>query len=263
MIRVAIADDHDIVRTGLKMILERDPQIEVVGEASDGAQAYSVTMRLKPDVLLLDISMPPGESGLTACARIARDCPKTRVIIVTMFSEPEYLYFTLRGGASGYVLKNSSASELVEAVRAASHGLTYIHPKMRGLLPESVLRDLSDRLAGGPANGAGAGVGVGMGAGSGAAAGTDAGEGGADGTDGLGEGMPRTEEDLSYQQLTDRELEILQLLALGFTNKEISERVCLSIKSVEAYRSKIYSKLGFESRSDLVAYAIRHKLFNV
>ncbi len=227
MIRVAIADDHDIVRTGLKMILEHDPQIEVVGEAVDGAQAYNLCMRLKPDVLLLDISMPPGESGLTACARIARDCPKTRIVIVTMFSEPEYLYFTLRGGASGYVLKNSTASELVEAVRAATHGMTYVQPKMRALLAGSSARGL-------------------------------AGGSGAD-----DEGAPQTEEDLSYRQLTDRELEILQLLALGFTNKEISEQVCLSIKSVEAYRGKIYAKLGFKVRSDLVAYAIRHKLFNV
>ena len=227
MIRVAIADDHDIVRTGLKMILEHDPQIEVVGEAVDGAQAYNLCMRLKPDVLLLDISMPPGESGLTACARIARDCPKTRIVIVTMFSEPEYLYFTLRGGASGYVLKNSTASELVEAVRAATHGMTYVQPKMRALLAGSSARGL-------------------------------AGGSGAD-----DEGAPQTEEDLSYRQLTDRELEILQLLALGFTNKEISEQVCLSIKSVEAYRGKIYAKLVFKVRSDLVAYAIRHKLFNV
>ncbi len=215
MIRVVLADDHEIVRAGFKMLLAQDPQICVVGEAADGVQAYEVVAREKPDMVLMDISMPPGQSGLVACGRIAKDFPQVRIIIVTMFSEPSYLYFTLRDGACGYLLKNSTADELLAAVHAVYEGGTYIHPKMAG----SLTRQLFDQ--------------------------GDA-----------------PDEDVSYRQLTNRELEILQLLARGYTNKEISERIFLSVKTVEAHRSKIYAKLGFKARADLVAYAIKHKLLD-
>lgn len=216
MIHVVIADDHEVVRAGFRMLLEADPDVRVVGEAADGQQAYDLVLRERPEVLLMDISMPPGQSGLIACERITGAFPSTRVLIVTMFAEPEYLYFTLRSGAAGYLLKNSSAAELRSAVHAVAEGGTYLHPKMAG--------ELTRRLA-------------------------QEGEGGSG--------------DASYRQLTTRELEVLQLLARGFTNKEISEQVYLSVKTVEAYRSRIYAKLGFSSRADLVAYAIRHKLLNL
>lgn len=215
MIRIVLADDHEIVRSGLKMLIESAPDMKVVGEAADGEQAYELVAREKPDILLMDISMPPGQSGLVACGRIAQDHPNTRIIVVTMFAEPEYLYFTLQGGAAGYLLKNSSSEELVSAIRMVQGGGTYIHPKM----VESLTRQLF----------------------------SSSGEG----------------EDVSYKQLTTRELEILQLLAKGHTNKEISEKIYLSIKTVEAHRSKIYAKLGFKTRADLVAYAIRHKLLDL
>lgn len=215
MIRIALADDHEIVRSGLKMLIESAPDMKVVGEAADGEQAYELVAREKPDILLMDISMPPGQSGLVACGRITQDHPSTRIIVVTMFAEPEYLYFTLQGGAAGYLLKNSSSEELVSAIHMVQGGGTYIHPKM----VESLTRQLF----------------------------SSSGEG----------------EDVSYKQLTTRELEILQLLAKGHTNKEISEKIYLSIKTVEAHRSKIYAKLGFKTRADLVAYAIRHKLLDL
>lgn len=215
MIRIVLADDHEIVRSGLKMLIESAPDMKVVGEAADGEQAYELVAREKPDILLMDISMPPGQSGLVACGRITQDHPNTRIIVVTMFAEPEYLYFTLQGGAAGYLLKNSSSEELVSAIRMVQGGGTYIHPKM----VESLTRQLF----------------------------SSSGEG----------------EDVSYKQLTTRELEILQLLAKGHTNKEISEKIYLSIKTVEAHRSKIYAKLGFKTRADLVAYAIRHKLLDL
>ena len=215
MIRIVLADDHEIVRSGLKMLIESAPDMKVVGEAADGEQAYELVAREKPDILLVDISMPPGQSGLVACGRITQDHPSTRIIVVTMFAEPEYLYFTLQGGAAGYLLKNSSSEELVSAIRMVQGGGTYIHPKM----VESLTRQLF----------------------------SSSGEG----------------EDVSYKQLTTRELEILQLLAKGHTNKEISEKIYLSIKTVEAHRSKIYAKLGFRTRADLVAYAIRHKLLDL
>lgn len=214
MIRIMLADDHEVVRAGFKMILEQDPELEVVAEAADGGQAYAIAAREKPDILLMDISMPPGQSGLVACERVAKDLPATKVIILTMFAEPEYLFYTLRGGASGYVLKNSTSEELIAAVRAVAGGGSYIHPKMTALLTKHLM--------------------------------------------GGGE-----EDDRSYQQLSNRELEILQLLAKGFTNKEISEQIYLSVKTVEAHRSKIYQKLGFKTRADLVDYALRHKLLNV
>ena len=187
MIRVVLADDHEVVRAGFKMILEQDAEIKVVAEAADGTQAYTIVSRERPDILLMDISMPPGQSGLVACEKIARDFPGTRIVILTMFAEPEYLFYTLRG---------------------------YIHPKMAALLTKQLV--------------------------------------------GAGE-----EEDRSYQQLSNRELEILQLLAKGYTNKEISEQVYLSVKTVEAHRSKIYKKLGFKTRADLVSYALEHKLLDV
>ena len=215
MIRIVLADDHEIVRSGLKMLIESAPDMKVVGEAADGEQAYELVAREKPDILLVDVSMPPGQSGLVACGRITQDHPSTRIIVVTMFAEPEYLYFTLQGGAAGYLLKNSSSEELVSAIRMVQGGGTYIHPKM----VESLTRQLF----------------------------SSSGEG----------------EDVSYKQLTTRELEILQLLAKGHTNKEISEKIFLSIKTVEAHRSKIYAKLGFKTRADLVAYAIRHKLLDL
>ncbi len=215
MIRIVIADDHDIVRSGLKMLLESDPDMCVVGEAADGEQAFQIATREKPDILLMDISMPPGQSGLVACGRITNSLPRTRVIVVTMFAEPEYLFFTLRGGASGYLLKNSSREDLLNAVRTVHAGGSFIHPKM----VEGITRQLVSS----------------------------------------GDGV----EDTSYKQLTTRELEILQLLAKGHTNKEISEKIYLSIKTVEAHRSKIYAKLGFKTRADLVAYAIRHKLLDL
>ena len=134
MIRVMLADDHEVVRAGFRMILEQDPDVRVVAEAADGAQAYAVVAREKPDILLMDISMPPGQSGLVACEKIAKDFPGTKVVILTMFAEPEYLFYTLRGGAAGYVLKNSTSEELIAAVHAVAEGGSYIHPKMTAML---------------------------------------------------------------------------------------------------------------------------------
>lgn len=214
MIRIVLADDHEVVRAGFKMILEQDPELKVIAEAADGTQAYTVVAREKPDMLLMDISMPPGQSGLVACEKIARDYPATKIIVLTMFAEPEYLFYTLRGGASGYVLKSSTSEELLSAVHAVAEGGSYIHPKMAAMLTKQLVG--SDKA-----------------------------------------------DDRSYQQLTNRELEILQLLAKGFTNKEISEQIYLSVKTVEAHRSKIYQKLGLKTRADLVDYALRHKLLSV
>lgn len=215
MIRVAIADDHEVVRAGFKMVLEQDPSIRVVGEAADGSQAYALVAREHPDVLLLDISMPPGQSGLVACKDISQDFPDTRIVIVTMFSEPEYLRFTIKGGACGYLLKTASPEELRRAVYTVMEGDIYVHLKMAELLKASNETE---------------------------------------------EGRAQSN---ALQKLTARELEVLQLLAMGFTNKEIAAKIFLSVKTVEAHRAHIYSKMGFKSRADLVSFALAHKLMDV
>lgn len=215
MIRIVIADDHEIVRSGFAMILETQPDMIVIGDAADGSEAYNLVARLKPDILLLDISMPPGESGLMACEKIARDFPTTRTVILTMFEETDYLFYTLRGGASGYMLKNASTAELLKAVRTVAAGEIYVQPKMAERLTEKLL----DR--------------------------------------------PETQDRDPYQLLSNRELEVLTLLAQGYTNKEIAERIFLSVKTVETHRAKIYAKLGIESRAELVHLAIRYHLLSV
>ena len=214
MITLVLADDHEMVRAGFRMILEQTGQFKVVGEAADGAQAYAAVSRERPDVLLLDISMPPGKSGLSACEDITRDFPQTKVIILTMYADLEYIYYTLRGGAQGYMLKNSSAQELIDCINSVLGGSLYIHPKMRELMS----RELS------PA---------------------------------------QMEELARAQQLTTRELEIIRLLAHGYTNREIADMLFLCVKTIEAHRSKIYTKLKLKSRAELVDYAIAHKLMQL
>lgn len=214
MITVVLADDHEMVRFGFKMILDKDPDIQVVGEAANGTQAYAVCAARKPDILLLDLSMPPAQSGLVACENIARDLPDTKVIILTMFAEPEYLYHTMNKGAKGYLLKSASPAELLRAIHMVYEGDSYIHPKMAEALAKFVA------------------------------------EGG-------------KEAEFNLGQLTPREMEVLILLARGFTNREISERIFLSVKTVEAHRSKVYSKLGLNNRAELVEFALRHKLLEL
>ncbi len=214
MISVALADDHEMVRAGFKMILDKDPQIEVVGEAAEGTGAYALVAAKKPDVLLLDLSMPPAQSGLVACERIVRDLPETKVVILTMFAEPEYLYYTIRKGAKGYLLKSATPAELLRAIHMVYEGDSYIHPEMT--------QSLAAFLADG-------------------------------GKDIEGE----------LEQLTPREMEILVLLAKGFTNREISEHIFLSVKTVEAHRARVYAKLGFANRAELVEFALRHKLLKL
>ncbi len=214
MIRVVLADDHEMVRAGFKLILEQGGQFKIVGEAADGQQAYEVVAQERPDVLLLDISMPPGRSGIVACEEVNRDFPQVKILILTMYADPEYLYYTLRGGAHGYMLKNSSPAELLAAINSVLAGSLYIHPKMREILGGKLSAAEMRKLA-------------------------------------------------QAQQLTTRELEITRLLAYGYTNREIAEQLFLSVKTVEAHRSKIYSKLGIKTRAGLVDYAIEHNLMRL
>lgn len=138
MIRVAIVDDHDLVRAGIRAILEQDPLFEVVGETGDGQEAVRLVTRLKPDVVLMDVHLPGGIGGLEATETIVKDCPEVRVIILTQYENREYIHRAIRIGARGYLLKRSVASELKDAIKAVHAGQRYLHPSVADELVDLV-----------------------------------------------------------------------------------------------------------------------------
>lgn len=210
--RVLIAEDHAIVREGIRMILGAEPDFEVVGEAKDGEEAMQLARTLRPDVVVMDISMPH-VSGVEATREIKRTLPDTHVLILTMHEEESYVFQLLQLGASGYVLKRAAATDLVDAVRAAARGEAFLYPSVA----RSVVQDYLDRLR-------------------------------------TGEASER------YDGLTDREREILVLLAEGLTNAQIADRLYISVKTVQTHRSHIMEKLDLHDRSLLVRYAVRKGL---
>lgn len=213
--KIIIADDHAVVRSGFMHILNFQDDMEVVATAADGLEAYELVAKHRPDILLMDLSMPPGESGLIATGKIKEDFPETRVVILTMYDDEEYLFHVLKNGASGYVLKNSPDEELLTAIRTVYDGGTYIHPSMAtSLVRQFVKKDFDE-------------------------AETD-----------------------PYKILSRREIEVLPLVAKGYGNKEIAEMLYISVKTVEAHKSKIMEKLNLKSRPELVEYALRKKFLN-
>jgi DNA-binding NarL/FixJ family response regulator len=205
-VRVLIAEDHATVCEGIKLILSAQSDIEVVGDADDGFKAIELARKLRPDVVLMDISMPR-LNGLKATAKLKESCPEVHVLTLTRHKEDGYLQQILRAGASGYVLKQSSAAELVHAIRAVAKGGKYLDPSVA----EKVL-------------------------------GSYAGRGSS-----LSEGHP---------DITDRETEVLRLIAWGHSNKDIANRLDLSVKTVEAHKTNGMKKLGMTSRIDIVRYAV-------
>ncbi len=197
---IVLADDHVVVRSALRMLLESEPGISVVAEAGTADDAVRYVRGHRPDVLILDLNMP-GTPSLDAMPAISEASPETSVVILTMRNEPAFARQALGAGVRGYVLKEAADAELVQAVRSAAAGDTYLQPA------------LGARLA------------------------AEANNGGGD-------------------RLTDREGEILELIALGHTNAEIAEKLFLSIRTVETHRSHIQSKLGLSGRSELVRYAL-------
>lgn len=211
-IRVLLADDHAIVREGIKRILAEEPDIEVVGEAGDGLQAVEMAKKLKPDVAILDITMP-ALNGIEATRQIRSSLPNTHTLTLTMHEDDTYVFQLLKAGAAGYVLKRAAATDLVQAVRAAQRGEAFLYPSVA----KAVVADYLKRL-----------------------------------NEGEGKEM--------YDGLTEREKEILTLVADGATNQEIARKLFISIKTVQTHRAHIMEKLDLHDRTKLVRYAIRKGL---
>lgn len=212
---IIIADDHAVVRSGFMHILNFQSDMNVVATAADGIEAYQLVAEHRPDVLLMDLSMPPGESGLIATGKIHENFPETKILILTMHDDEEYLFHVFKHGALGYVLKNAPDEELLTAIRTVYKGETYIYPSMA----TSLVRELIEN------------------------------------DNGEYEGDP-------FKVLTKREIEVLPLAAKGYGNKEIAEKLFISVKTVEAHKARIMTKLKLKSRPDLIEYALKKKLLD-
>jgi two-component system, NarL family, response regulator NreC len=206
LIRIVIVDDHAVVRSGLKLLLDGQEDMEVVGEAGDARTAVFETRAQKPDVILMDVVMPTG-SGIEATPAVLKEAPDAKVLILSMQDDPAYVREAFAAGASGYVLKEGADTELVEAVREVAGGRRYVHPTLGARL---VAAEADERA--------------------------------------------RAEED----PLSEREHEILRLLALGHTNQEIASELYLSVRTVETHRAHIMQKLRISTRAELVRYALEH-----
>jgi len=211
-ITVLLADDHRILREGIRSLLEKEPDIEVVAEASEGGEAVAKAQQLSPDLVLMDITMP-GMNGLEATRQIKALKPGVKVLILTMHESNQYISQFLRSGASGYVLKDTAAQELVGAIRAVNQGDAFLYPSIARMLVEEYLQKVQSG-----------------------------------------------EERGSYDGLTDREREVLRMVAEGKTNKEIADDLSLSVRTVQAHRANLMGKLHMHDRTELVRYAIRKGL---
>ncbi len=208
-ISVLLADDHAILRSGLRALLALEHDMEVVGEASNGLEAVELAQSLSPDVVVMDISMPEMD-GLSAAKRLQDQGYEGHIVILTVHAEEPYLFQTLRVGASGYVLKSSADSELMDAIRAAHRDEVFLYPSA----VQKVLKEYRRGVQGGGGKS-------------------------------------------EYARLTNREQEVLQFTAAGFTNQEIAEKLIISPKTVDTYRQRIMEKLNLHHRSELVRYALK------
>lgn len=206
-LRVLIAEDHQTVREGVKLLVNSQPDMEVIGEAGDGDMAVKEAVRLGPDILLMDISMPT-LNGLKATKRLRTVIPNIKILILTRHTDDGYLQQLIGAGANGYVLKQSAPTELVNAIRTIAAGNAYLDPA------------LTRKVMGGYVNRASSLRGETKG------------------------------------ELSDREAEVLRLIAFGYSNKEIGAKLDLSVKTIEAHKSNAMRKLGISSRIDIVKYAI-------
>jgi DNA-binding NarL/FixJ family response regulator len=206
-IRILVADDHHLVLAGLKALVRNDPSIEVIGEAEDGPSALRLAIELKPDVIVLDLSMP-GMNGVRVAQALRVQLPACHILVLSVHEDRAYLRRLLEIGVAGYVLKRSAPEELTGAVRAVAAGGTYLDPAIAGMV-------------------------IGRG------------------------GQPGIVRRIDCSaELSARETEVLQLAAAGYTNKEVSMRLRIGVKTVETYKSRAMEKLGLDTRAELVRYAI-------
>jgi two-component system response regulator NreC len=210
--RVLLADDHAVLRSGLRLLLTSQNEFEVVGEASSGIETLSLAEQLQPDLILLDLSMP-ALGGLEALPTLRKLVPSARILILTMHDDPQYLRQALKHGASGYVLKKAADAELLSAMRSVLRGEVYVHPSMTRILLEDMLP----------------------------------------------ESQSGDNED-SWGSLSEREQQVLKMVALGHTSAEIAEQLNLSAKTVETYRARGMEKLGLRTRAALVRFALQNGL---
>jgi two-component system, NarL family, response regulator NreC len=208
VIRAVVVDDHAVVRSGIKLLLDREEDIEVVGEAGNAKDAVFRARALKPDVILLDVVMP-GQSGIEVLPSLLKEAPDARVLVLSMQDDPSYVREAFAAGASGYVLKEAADEEVVAAVRAIADGRSYVHPALGARL---VAAEAQERAA------------------------------------------------AEADPLSDREREVLRLLALGHTNQEIAKMLYISVRTAETHRAHIMQKLRLETRAELVRYALTHGL---
>lgn len=208
-VRVLLADDHAMVRSGLRLLLEREQDLSVVAEATDGRSAVACMEHEPADVAVMDVGMP-GLNGIEATAQIVRKHPEANVVMLSMHSDETYILRCLRAGARGYVLKESAEHELISAIRAVAAGKSFFSPKVKRLLQQEHVERMRRR-------------------------------GGED----------------SYDLLTEREREVLQLLAEGNSNKEIAGRLHLSVYTVETHRKRILEKINLHGTAELILYAVR------
>ena len=208
-IKVLLADDHKVVRQGLRALLEAETDIAIVGEADDGRQAVRLAVNAKPDVVVIDVAMP-SMNGLEATRQIIKELPKTRVLVLSSYSDDEYVRQVTEAGAAGYLLKQAAAEDLIRAIREASNGNAFFSPAISKRLLENY-REASTN--GSPV-------------------------------------MTRNE------RLTSREAEVLQLVAEGKVNKQISAELCISVKTVEKHRQLVMDKLNIHDVAGLTRYAI-------
>jgi two-component system response regulator NreC len=208
-LRILLADDHIVMRSGLRALLDRQPNLEVVGESENGRETVALAVSLRPDVVVMDVGMPV-LNGIEATQMIVTQCPTLAVVILSMHADESYVMRALKAGARGYLLKDSAAADLIGAIQAISQGKSFFSPKVSRILAEDYVRVLKQKGA------------------------VD-----------------------TYDLLTSREREILQLLAEGKTNKEVATALNISPYTVETHRSHILQKLNLHNSAELVLYAVR------
>jgi two-component system, NarL family, response regulator LiaR len=208
-IRVLIVDDHSVVRRGLCAILESEPDIELVGEAADGAEAVEKAQRLSPDVVLMDLVMP-GVDGITAIRQIRDSCPNTRILVLTSFGEDDKVFASIKAGAIGYLLKNTPAEDLERAIHSVARGELHL----QAIIAERVLDEFSQKSV----------------------------------------------EKINLAKLTEREMDVLAMIARSLTNKEIAAELSISIRTVKVHVSNILNKLHSRDRTEAALYAIQRGL---